>query len=212
MQISLNTHSSIKINDIYIDPYQIPEESHDAKYVFITHSHYDHFSLEDIKKVINNETKIIIPLDCAEKLKGIFVKDNIFLVEPNNSYKIDELVFSTTYAYNIDKSFHLKDYNWVGYIFEIEGKKVYVAGDTDYISPLENVTCDIALVPIGGTFTMDVNEAATFINKIKPHKVIPIHYGTLVGNKEDAEIFASKLNNSIECEIILQKKEKELFI
>lgn len=205
MQISLNTHSSIKINDIYIDPYQINEELHDANYIFITHSHYDHFSIEDINKVKNNKTNIIIPFDCSDKLEGIFAKDKILLVEPNKSYEINEITFSTTNAYNIDKSYHLKEYNWVGYIFELENQKIYVAGDTDYIPSLENIICDVALVPIGGTFTMDANEAATFINKIKPSKVIPIHYGTLVGHEDDAKVFASKLNDNVECEIILYK-------
>ena len=134
-----------------------------------------------------------------------FEKTNIVLVEPNQKYKLEnqELIFETIPAYNVNKNFHKKEMNWVGYILEIEGKRVYVAGDTDITEENKQVKCDIALVPIGGTYTMEAKEAAELVNIIKPKIAIPIHYGAIVGNKEDEKIFVKNVEKDIECKILL---------
>lgn len=195
--ISINTQSSIKITGnkiIYFDPYQIKEELHDADYIFITHDHYDHYDIDSINKIKNDNTKFIIP--------EVIDIDGLKVL-PNKEYKIDDIYFKTIPSYNIDKSFHPKDRNYVGYIINIENVTYYIAGDTDITEENKKVKCDIALVPIGGTYTMDYKEAANLINEIKPTIAIPTHYGSIVGSKEDGEKFRELLNEKIKCDLLI---------
>lgn len=186
--IDVLCHSSIRIEEdkiIYVDPFKIEQKYNDADYIFCTHSHYDHFSPEDIEKVKKEDTTIIVPSDIEEQARNIF-NNNVVIVEPAKEYQIKDLKFKTTYAYNINKKFHPKENKWVGYIIELNNKKYYIAGDTDNIEEIQNIECDIALIPIGGTFTMDYKESAELANTIKANIVIPTHYGSIVGEKEDA--------------------------
>ncbi len=205
--VSVLYHSSIKINKkkvIYIDPYNIDNTYNDADIIFITHDHYDHYSEEDIDKIKKENTIIIVPKNMYEKLsKYGFKEKNIIVVEPNKKYSVEEINFETLPAYNMNKEFHPKENNWVGYIIEIENIKYYIAGDTDIVNENRKVRCDIAFVPIGGTFTMDFKEAAILINEIKPKIAVPIHYGSLVGTKQDALEFSKLLDSSIECKILM---------
>ena len=173
-------HSSIRINKektIYIDPFKIDRNYNDADIVFITHDHYDHYSEEDIDKVINENTTIIIPEELLTKLlrKGIN-KNAIITVEPNKNYMVQGIKFETISAYNTNKTFHPKENGWVGYIIIINGIRYYIAGDTDITEENKQVKCDVAFVPVGGTYTMDFKEAAYLINEIKPKIAIPTHY------------------------------------
>lgn len=199
-------HSTIKISGnktIYIDPYNIKENFNDADMIFITHNHYDHFSKKDLKKCINKNTRIIITEDLYEESINLgFVKDQITVVLPNNNYAVEDIKFCTVPAYNINKQFHLKDNNWVGYIININNIQYYIAGDTDLTNESKNVKCDIAFLPVGGTYTMDYKEASILANEIQPKIVIPIHYGTIVGTKEDAIKFKANINSNIECKIL----------
>lgn len=186
--IDVLCHSSIRIEEdkiIYVDPFKIEQKYNDADYIFCTHSHYDHFSPEDIEKVKKEDTTIFVPRDIEEQARNIF-NNNVVIVEPAKEYQIKDLKFKTTYAYNINKKFHPKENKWVGYIIELNNKKYYIAGDTDNIEEIQNIECDIALIPIGGTFTMDYKESAELANTIKADIVIPTHYGSIVGEKEDA--------------------------
>ncbi len=197
-KLTLFCHSSIKISgekEIYIDPYKINENYNDADYIFCTHSHYDHFSKEDIEKVKNSNTKIITVKSSEEEAEKLVGKENILIVEPKKEYTIDNLQFKTLPAYNENKQFHQKENNWVGFIIEFEGIKYYIAGDTDDLEELHNIKCDIALIPIGGTYTMDYKEAANFANNISAKIVIPTHYGLIVGDKKDAIKFKELVEN-----------------
>ena len=202
-------HSSIRINKektIYIDPFKIDRNYNDADIVFITHDHYDHYSEEDIDKVINENTTIIIPEELLTKLlkKGIN-KNAIITVEPNEKYVVQGIKFETIPAYNTNKTFHSKKNGWVGYIIIINGIRYYIAGDTDITEENKKVKCDVAFVPVGGTYTMDFKEAANLINEIKPKIAIPIHYGSVVGTEQDAIDFIRLLHPEIKG-IILMKK------
>ena len=201
--LEINCHSSIKISKgkiIYIDPYRIEKEVHDADIIFITHDHYDHYSEEDIEKVMKEDTIIVAP-----KTAPIFNKiKNKVEVIPNEKYEINGIKIETIPAYNIKKQFHPKSNEWVGYILEIEGKRYYIAGDTDITPENQQIKCDIAFVPVGGTYTMDYKEAAELINIIKPKIAIPMHYGSIVGTKQDAENFKKLLNPEIKCEILIK--------
>ncbi|MBQ9279509.1 MAG: MBL fold metallo-hydrolase [Clostridia bacterium] len=186
-------HNSIKITGsktIYIDPFRVDTEYHDADVVFSTHSHYDHFSEEDIEKVMKDSTVIVTPDSSRELAYGLTKdKEKVFIVEPDQEYEVEEIHFSTTYAYNKEKMYHQKSEGWVGYIIELDGVKYYIAGDTDNLKELGNVSCDIAFLPVGGKYTMDYREAAELANRIEAKVVVPTHYGLIVGERADAEKF-----------------------
>lgn len=201
--IEINCHSSIKINEgkiIYIDPFKIEKETHDADIIFITHDHYDHYSPEDIEKIEKQDTIIIAP----KTVKALSKIRNVILVEPNNTYNIEEIKIETIPAYNINKQFHPKENEWVGYIIELNSTRYYIAGDTDITPENKQIKCDIALVPVGGTYTMTFKEAAELVNTINPKIAIPTHYGSIVGEKDDGEKFKNLLNNNIECKILIK--------
>lgn len=201
--IEINCHSSIKITKgiiIYIDPFRINEEKHDADLILITHDHYDHYSPEDIKKVIKKDTIIVAP----KTVKELNNKENIIFVEPNKTYNIKGYKIVTVPAYNINKHFHPKENNWVGYIIEMEDLKYYIAGDTDITPENKQVECDVALIPIGGTYTMDYKEASELINIIRPKIAIPTHYGSIVGDITDGEKFEKLVDNTIDVQILIK--------
>lgn len=187
----------------YVDPFDLNfEPLEKADMIFITHAHPDHFSQRDIDKIIKEETIIIAPNDILEKIDTS--GERKVKVEPNKSYEIKEFRFSTIPAYNNhpDKlQFHPKANNWVGYIFELNGIKIYHAGDTDFIDEmksLKNMSLDIAMIPIGGHYTMDYKEAADAANAISAKTTIPMHYKRLLGNnyQEIEEEFKKLVTNS----------------
>ena len=189
--INVLCHSAIRLEIdnkiIYIDPYSLTSNANDADLIFITHDHYDHFSIEDIKKVEKSNTIFIIPESMLENAIKSGIKENrIIKIKPNQNYKYENLKIETIPAYNVNKKFHPKENNWVGYLIEYNNVVYYIAGDTDITNENKKVKCDIAFVPIGGTYTMNYKEAAKLINEIKPKFVVPIHYGKIVGTKQDA--------------------------
>ena len=199
--ITLNYHSSIRIEKdnkvIYFDPYKIEDEKKDASYIFITHSHYDHFSLDDIKKIMKDDTRFVVTSDIEEKVISIGIKkENLTVVYPNETHILGDIKFDTIPAYNINSTYHKRSYNWVGYNVEIDNIKYYITGDTDATDELKKIDCNVMFIPVGGTYTMTYDEAVQAVNEIKPQIAVPIHYGE-VGKRSDAENFVSKLNGDI---------------
>ena len=185
MKIDVIRHASIKLSGdkiIYFDPYKIEDELHDADYIFITHDHYDHYDEKSINNIKKDTTKIIVP-KCLED------KENYLVVEPNNTYTIDDMTFDTIPSYNLNKPFHPKEKGYVGYNVKIDDTYYYIMGDTDVTEESKQVKTDICFIPIGGVYTMDVYEAIDYINKLKPNKAIPIHYGLIVGDSSLKETF-----------------------
>ncbi len=202
VKIEINCHSSLKlINDkiIYVDPFKINENINDADIIFFTHDHYDHMSEEDIKKVIKADTLLVAPSSCLSKLNEF--ANEVLAVLPNMQYDISGIKVETVPAYNINKNFHPRENNFVGYIITLDGLRYYIAGDTDITDENKNIKCDYALVPVGGTYTMTYEEAAQLINEMKPKVAIPTHYGSIVGSKEDGVNFSQLLDKSVECKI-----------
>ena len=187
----------------YVDPFEFnPQGKEKADIVFITHTHFDHCSVGQIQQILKADTVIVSVPGCVESLN--LPAERLLLVEPNKSYELKEFKFRTVPAYNIKPErtrFHPKANNWVGYIFNINGKLIYHAGDTDFIDemkPLVDEKLDVALLPIGGTFTMDVDEAIQAANAIKAKITIPMHYFRLLGDKakEAEEKFKAGVTNS----------------
>ena len=182
-KIEVFTQNSIRIRSdvgtIYVDPFHLKEEPHDADFILITHPHYDHFSPEDIGKVVKDSTILVA-------------------VKPGTNCEVGDLELETVPAYNKIMPFHPKSNQWVGYILKLEGKRVYIAGDSDETNEAKQVKCDIALLPIGGKYTMDAKRAAELVNIIKPETVIPTHYGSIIGKPEDAKTFAALVEGPTE--------------
>lgn len=203
-------HSGFLIKNsktIYIDPYNIKTNSEKADLILITHSHYDHCSVADMNKIIKEGTKIILPADCQSKITRFEIPIKMQIIEPNQEVSYGNIKIATLPAYNIDKPFHSKDECWVGYLIKINGLLIYHAGDTDSIPEMQKLTGYneklIALLPIGGRFTMSPEETIEAAKIIKPSIVIPMHYGSVVGTNEDAKEFQELCKEEgINCEIL----------
>lgn len=205
--ITVNAQNSVRIDAngtiIYIDPYQIKEENHDADFIFLTHDHYDHYSLDDINKILQYETAFIVPLAMDKKIRKNTAAGINYPVKPGETYTVNGLSFETVAMYNKVKPFHLKKAGWCGYVIDVNGTRVYIAGDIDDIDEAKEVKCDIAMIPIGGFYTMNYKEGADLINTMKPVVVIPTHYGTAVGSPSDGKNFAKLVDKSIQVDLKL---------
>lgn len=188
-------HSAFKIvaagKVIYIDPYELPESAEKADAVFVTHEHFDHCSAGDIEKVSKKGTAVVAAATCEKELP------DAKLVRPDESFEIDGVKVETVPAYNINKFrsesvvFHPKDDPRVGYILTLEGQRIYHAGDTDHIPEMHGRHVDIALLPVSGTYVMTAEEAALAAKTLHPEvAAVPMHYGSIVGNLDDAKKFA----------------------
>ena len=195
-------HDTFKIvgeKVIYTDPFNIKNKD-TADIILITHEHFDHCSPGDVKALQGPKTVIVTTPDCAKKLSG-----NIKTVRAGDKITVEGIEIEAVPSYNTNKNFHPKDNDWVGYIFTVQGQRIYLAGDTDYIPEMKNIKVDIALLPVSGTYVMTAQEAVKAALDINPRIAIPMHYDSIVGTKDDAKTFASGLKGKIE--VVLLKQE-----
>ena len=172
---------------IYFDPWGVLDGSPKADVIFVTHAHDDHFSAEDIEKVREQHTRIAATADVAKELSG-----NVEIVSPGDALELAGISVDVVPAYNSApdrQNFHPQANGWVGYVFTLEGTRIYHAGDTDAIPEMEAIDCDIAFLPIGGTYTMTPEEAGDAVRKLGPKIVVPMHYGFVAGTPKDMERF-----------------------
>lgn len=184
-------HATFRIEDgrtqVYIDPWKLPAGAPKADVILITHSHFDHFSPEDIAKVEQPTTAFLAPADVTAKLSG----KRVTTASPGGTYKVGTLGVQAVAAYNIGKEFHKKTENWVGYIVTLSnGVRVYHTGDSDVTPEMKAVKADVALMPCGGTYTMTAAEVAEAANAFKPAVLVPMHWGDIVGSRADADTVA----------------------
>jgi len=182
-------HASFRIegtnSTVYIDPWKL-EGSVPADLVCITHSHFDHLSTEDVEKISKPSTVIVGPADCKIKFGAAFK-----ILAPGDKLTVGDVAVEAVPAYNIGKDYHPKKNGWVGYVVTVDGVRIYHAGDTDVIPEMADIKTDVALLPVGGTYTMTVQQAVQAVDQIKPKIVVPMHCGDIVGTMEDRKTFES---------------------
>jgi L-ascorbate metabolism protein UlaG (beta-lactamase superfamily) len=197
LKISWLGHDSFLISNlktVAIDPFKIKRQQHSADVLLITHEHFDHCSLDDIKKVISNKTLTVATPACRAELSRAKISE-IRTVKPGDKLRLDGVSIEAVPAYNLNKFrepgkvFHPKEDQKVGYIIEMDGVRVYHAGDTDSIPEMKGLKTDVALLPVSGTYVMTPEEAAEAARLVRPSLAIPMHYGTIVGSERDAMKF-----------------------
>jgi L-ascorbate metabolism protein UlaG (beta-lactamase superfamily) len=195
-------HDTFKIKGsrvIYTDPFKVTSRD-EAEIVLLSHEHFDHLSLEDLNKVIFPGTTIVASSLCKDGLKGLKVKDTRFL-DPGGKFSVGKVEIEAVPAYNVNKFrepgkvFHPKEGKGLGFVFTMDGTRVYYAGDTDFIPEMSGIKCDIALLPVSGTYVMTVEEAVQAAAAINPKIAVPMHYGAIVGSDADAIKFKSLVKN-----------------
>ena len=204
--ITVNTQSSIRIGGsviLYFDPFRIREEVHDADIILITHAHYDHFDPESVRHIMTEKTALVMPASMQKEAGEISGGREQYLMMPGETVEVGDIQVQAVPAYNRLKPFHPKRNEWLGYVVTVDGVRYYVAGDTDAVKELNTVSCDVALVPVGGKFTMDAKEAAKLVNTIRPQAAVPTHYGSIVGKKADADVFRKYVDKDIAVKICL---------
>ena len=192
-------HDVFKIDGsktVYIDPYNL-ETGENADLVLVTHDHFDHCSPEDVEKVQQPETVIVTEKDSAQKLSG-----DVKTMKPGDSLTIDDVKIEAVPAYNTNKDFHPKANGWLGFVLEMDGVRIYHAGDTDFIPEMKDLKVDIALLPVSGTYVMTADEAVEAALAIKPGVAVPMHYGAIVGDSTDADVFKAKLEGKVDVRIL----------
>jgi len=177
---------------VYIDPYQI-QETKPADVILVSHDHFDHCSPEDVAKVQATDTVIVTEKDSAKKLSG-----DVRVVAPGERIELKGLAVEAVPAYNTNKDFHPKANGWLGFILDIDGVRIYHAGDSDYIPEMKDFKADIAMLPVSGTYVMTAEEAIEAALAIAPKLAIPMHYGAIVGDNSDAIKFRDGLADRME--------------
>lgn len=180
-------HDTFRIDGdvtVYIDPWQLPPGSPAADLILITHEHHDHFSQEDIDKVRQPDTEVVTIRTVAEQLSG-----HVHIVAPGDRLEVKGVPIEVLPAYNQHKHYHPRSKGHVGFVLTLGGQRIYHAGDTDAIPEMKGLKPDIALLPVSGTYVMDSEEALEAVRLLQPGVVIPMHYGEIVGDVEDAHRF-----------------------
>jgi len=193
-------HASFRLRGsrtIYIDPWKIPGDMRDGDIVLVTHGHYDHLSMEDIGRIAKREATVVIPATIERKVSW----PKVVTVAPGQTVTVEGIRIEAVAAYNIDKHFHPRVEQWVGYVVDLDGIKVYHTGDTDLIDEFRTVRCDIVLLPVSGTYVMNAREAVEAVKILQPKIAIPMHYGDIVGDKKDALYF----QESSPCEVVIKE-------
>lgn len=213
VQLEWLGHASFRITSggkvIYIDPFVLDENFPRAEMIIVTHEHYDHCAVENIQKLLKESTVVVAPQNCFTKLSFV-TRDKLKLLKAEDNIDIGRIHLKTIPAYNINKfrvpgvPFHPKNFGF-GVVIALDGVKIYHAGDTDFVPEMRDLALekiDIALLPVGGTYTMTAREAVEAVRTIKPKVAVPMHWGNIVGTQEDVDLFKEMAEETCEVRIL----------
>ena len=177
---------------VYVDPYRV-QTGPTAALILVTHGHFDHFSRDDVLRLAGKGTVLVGPATVTEQLRGKTVT-----VAPGDVVDVGPLEILALPAYNTNKldsegqPFHVLGSETVGYVIRDGGRRIYHSGDTDVIPEVDEAhRVDVALLPVSGTYVMTAIEAAEAARRIDPGIAVPMHWGTVIGSRADAEEFVS---------------------
>jgi L-ascorbate metabolism protein UlaG (beta-lactamase superfamily) len=199
--ISWLGHDTFKIaasKVIYLDPFELAGDPEPADVICITHDHYDHCSPDDVAKIRADHTVIVAAENCRGKLEG-----DVRFVKSGDKLDIDGLIIEVVPAYNVNKQYHPREAGGVGYVLTVDGERIYHAGDSDPIPEMEGLDVDIAMLPVSGVYVATAEEAVEAAEKLQPKVVIPMHYGSIVGSRADAERFKELWSGEV---VILERQ------
>lgn len=185
---------------VYFDPWDVPESAPPADIILISHAHHDHCSPQDVERLSKPETVIVADYESAAQVSG-----EVRVVAPGDVLEVAGVIIRAVPAYNLDKPFHPKDAGWLGFVVEIDGVSIYHTGDSDHIPEMKGLSPDIALIPVSGTYVMDAEQAINAARDINPKIAVPMHYGKIVGDENDAKRFAQTLKDEIK--VVVKTKE-----
>jgi L-ascorbate metabolism protein UlaG (beta-lactamase superfamily) len=190
-------HDSFRLDGtvtVYVDPWKLPAGLPTAGLILVTHDHFDHLSLPDIQAIAGPDTVVVGPASVTAQVAG----PETVTVAPGETTEVRGVGIEAVAAYNLDKfrapgqPYHPKEAGYVGYVVALDGVRYYHAGDTDAVPEMSGVQCDVALLPVGGTFTMTWDEAAAACDQLHTTAAVPMHYGEVVGDARDAERFRDR--------------------
>ncbi|MEJ2068524.1 MAG: MBL fold metallo-hydrolase [Deltaproteobacteria bacterium] len=184
---------------VYIDPFKIAVGP-TADLVLSTHTHYDHYSPEDVKKISDGNTTLVVSKDADPDFPGEVIK-----LSPGEEIEVKGMTVRATPAYNVEKQFHPKASGWLGYLLTIDNGTIYHTGDSDFIPEMKGIVADVALVPIGGKFTMVAAEGARAVKAMDVKAAVPMHWGEIVGDESDARRFKELVGDA--ANVVILKKE-----
>ena len=211
VKLSWLGHDGFRIQNgkvIYIDPFKIGDRGPKADIVLVSHEHFDHLSIEDLKKIVTPNTVVVAHAQSAGELSKLKVRETK-IVKPGDKVTIGEIMIQAVPAYNLNKGpepgkvFHPKEDGKLGFVVTVKGIRIYHAADSDHIPEMKGLNPDVALLPVSGTYVMTPQEAAEAAASVNPKIAIPMHYDAIVGTKNDAEAF----RKLAKCEVKILEKE-----
>jgi L-ascorbate metabolism protein UlaG (beta-lactamase superfamily) len=188
-------HASFRIEAeivVYIDPWRV-QNLVPADLVLITHGHHDHLSVEDLAKIARPDTVYVVARPYANELSG-----DVRSMSVGDTLAVRGVTIEAVASYNTNKPNHPKKAGNVGYVLTIGGRRIYHAGDTDVIPEMADIRCDVALLPVGGKYTMDAQEAIEAVKMIRPQVVVPMHWGAIVGSATEPQILADGVPTGVQ--------------